>query len=35
VGYDFVHSAIDAHSRVAFSEVLSDEKGPIGAGFLA
>ncbi|HUA95988.1 MAG TPA: IS481 family transposase [Acidimicrobiales bacterium] len=33
VGYDFVHSAIDAHSRLAFSEVLSDEKGPTCAGF--
>ena len=33
VGYDFIHSAIDAHTRLAFSEVLSDEKGPTCAGF--
>jgi transposase InsO family protein len=32
-GYAFVHSAIDAHSRLAFSEVLDDEKGPTCAGF--
>jgi transposase InsO family protein len=35
VGYDFVHSAIDAHTRLAFSEVHSDEKGPTCAGFFA
>jgi transposase InsO family protein len=33
VGYDFIHSAIDAHSRLAFSEVLSDQKGATCAGF--
>jgi transposase InsO family protein len=33
VGYDFIHSAIDAHTRLAFSEVLSDEKGPTCADF--
>jgi transposase InsO family protein len=33
VGYDYVHSAIDAHSRLAFSEILGDEKGPTCAGF--
>jgi transposase InsO family protein len=33
VGYDFIHSAIDAHTRLAFSEVLCDEKGPTCAGF--
>ena len=33
VGYDFIHSAIDAHTRLAFSEVLSNEKGPTCAGF--
>ena len=33
VGFDLIHSAIDAHSRLAFSEVLSDEKGPTCAGF--
>jgi transposase InsO family protein len=33
VGYDYVHSAIDAHSRLAFSEILTNEKGPTCAGF--
>jgi transposase InsO family protein len=33
VGYDYVHSAIDAHSRLAFSEILANEKGPTCAGF--
>lgn len=34
VGYDYVHSLIDDHSRLAYSEVLTDEKGPTCAGFL-
>lgn len=34
VGYDYVHSLIDDHSRVAYSEVLDDEKGPTCAAFL-
>jgi transposase InsO family protein len=33
VGYAFVHTAIDSHTRLAYSEVLSDEKGPTAAGF--
>ena len=33
VGYDYVHSAIDAHSRLAYSEILANEKGPTCAGF--
>jgi transposase InsO family protein len=33
VGYDFVHSAIDDHSRLAYSEVLADESGPTSAAF--
>jgi len=33
-GYDFVHSVVDDHSRLAYSEILSDEKGPTCAGFL-
>jgi len=33
VGYDFVHSAIDAHSRLAYSEILADERGPTCAEF--
>jgi len=34
VGYDYVHSLIDDHSRLAYSEVLADEKGPTVIGFL-
>jgi transposase InsO family protein len=33
VGYDYVHSAIDAHTRLAFSEILANEKGPTCAAF--
>ena len=33
VGYAFVHSAVDDFSRLAYSEVLSDEKGPTCAAF--
>ena len=35
VGYDFVHSLVDDHSRLAYCEILPDEKGPTCAGFLA
>jgi transposase InsO family protein len=34
-GYDYVHSAVDDHSRLAYSEILDDEKGPTCAAFLA
>jgi transposase InsO family protein len=34
VGYDFVHSLVDDNSRLAYSEVLADEKGTTCAGFL-
>ncbi len=34
-GYDYVHSLVDDHSRLAYSEVLPDEKGPTCAQFLA
>ena len=34
IGYDFVHTAIDDHSRLAYSEVLADEKDATCAGFL-
>ena len=34
-GYDFVHSAVDDHTRLAYSEILSDEKGDTCAGFMA
>ena len=33
VGYAFVHSAVDAYSRLAYSEVLADEQGITAAGF--
>jgi transposase InsO family protein len=32
-GMSYVHSAIDAHSRLAFSEIHNDERGPTCAGF--
>ena len=35
VGYDYVHSLVDDHSRLAYSEILPDEKGPTCADFLA
>ena len=34
IGFDYVHSAVDDHSRFAYSEILPDEKGPTCAGFL-
>jgi transposase InsO family protein len=34
VGYDYVHSLVDDHFRLAYSEVLPDEKGVTCAGFL-
>ena len=34
IGYDYVHSMVDDHSRLAYSEVLSDEKGATCAAFL-
>jgi transposase len=33
VGFDYVHSLVDDHSRLAYSEVLPDEKGPTCAAF--
>jgi transposase InsO family protein len=33
IGYAYVHSAVDDHTRLAYSEVLDDEKGPTCAGF--
>jgi transposase InsO family protein len=35
VGYDYVHSLVDDHSRLAYSEILPNEKGPTCAAFLA
>ena len=34
-GYDFVHAAVDDHSRLAYAEVLADEQASTCAGFLA
>lgn len=33
IGYAFVHSAVDAYSRLAYSEVLPDEQGATAARF--
>lgn len=35
IGYDYVHTAIDDHSRLAYAEIHPDEKGATAAGFLA
>jgi transposase len=35
VGFDYVHSLVDDHSRLAYSEALGDEKGETCAAFLA
>jgi len=34
IGFDYVHSLIDDHSRLAYSEILPDEKGTTCAAFL-
>ena len=34
VGYDYVHSMVDDHSRLAYSEILANETGATSAGFL-
>jgi transposase InsO family protein len=34
IGYDYIHVAVDDHSRLAYAETLSDEKGPTCAEFL-
>jgi len=28
LGFDYIHSAVDDHSRLAYSEICSDERGP-------
>lgn len=33
-GYDYVHSAVDDHSRLAYSEILADERADTCAGFV-
>jgi transposase InsO family protein len=35
IGYDYVHSVIDDHSRLAFSEIHADERADTTAGFFA
>jgi transposase InsO family protein len=34
IGFDYVHSLVDDHSRLAYSEILPDEKGGTCAAFL-
>jgi transposase InsO family protein len=34
IGYDYVHCAVDDHSRLAYAEILDDERGATCAGFL-
>lgn len=34
IGYDYVHAAIDDHTRLAYAEILPDEKAATAAGFL-
>ena len=34
VGFDYVHAAVDDHSRLAYAEIHADEKGGTAAGFL-
>jgi transposase InsO family protein len=33
IGYGFIHSAVDDHSRLAYSEILGDERKDTAAGF--
>jgi transposase InsO family protein len=35
IGFDYVHSLVDDHSRLAYSEILPDEKGATCAAFLS
>ena len=34
VGFDFIHACVDDQSRLAYCEILADERGPTCAGFL-
>jgi len=34
IGFDYIHAVIDDHSRLAYAEVLPDEKGATAAAFL-
>jgi transposase InsO family protein len=33
IGYDYVHSVVDDHSRFAYSEILNDERAPTTVAF--
>jgi transposase InsO family protein len=33
IGYSYIHSAVDDHSRLAYSEILTDEKKETATGF--
>ena len=33
IGYDYVHSVVDDHSRFVYTEILADEKGATTAAF--
>ncbi len=35
IGYDYIHSVVDDHSRVAFSEILTNERADTTAAFFA
>jgi hypothetical protein len=35
IGFDYVHSVVDDHSRLAFSEILADERADTTAEFFA
>jgi hypothetical protein len=35
IGYDYIHSVVDDHSRYAYSEILSDETAATTAAFFA
>lgn len=35
LGFDYIHVAVDDHSRLAFAQILPDEKGTTCAAFLA
>jgi transposase InsO family protein len=35
LGYGYLHTALDDHSRLAYTEILPDERTDTAAGFLA
>jgi len=35
IGFDYVHSIVDDHSRIAYSEILGDEKAATASAFFA